>query len=288
MAAMGGDEHSSLWLQDLINGLSGMTFRVKHAVSCDASPFQKVEVFDTQAYGRVLLLAGNVVLTERDEFIYSEMLAHPALCIHPRPVQVCIIGGGDGGVAREALKHPTVEKVTVVEIDSLVTETVKEHFSSLRPGLTDARTEIVFEDGHRFLEQSSALFDVILVDSYDPGGPVQSLTAEPFYPLVHERLTDQGIAVFQTGSPTVSGDALRDAVRNVSAIYAQHRPYLATLPSFPEGTCSFVAAAKAEDGLQAVDEKRCAAVSRQCRCYNRELHDGAFMLPQYVREVVKG
>ncbi|MBD3240616.1 MAG: hypothetical protein GF331_08540, partial [Chitinivibrionales bacterium] len=174
---------SSIWIKNLVNGLSGMTFKVKHAVFCDASPFQKVEVFDTYGFGHILMLAGNVVVTEKDEHVYSEMIAHPALLMHRKPKRVCVIGGGDGGAAREVLKHACVESVTVVEIDELVTKTVSEHFASLRTGLVDSRTHVVFEDGCRYLEKSPDTFDVIIVDSYDPGGPVQSITSEPFYPL---------------------------------------------------------------------------------------------------------
>lgn len=277
---------SSIWIQNLVNGLCGMTFKVKHAVFCDASPFQKVEVFDTYGFGRILMLAGNVVVTERDEHIYSEMIAHPALLMHPCPKRVCVIGGGDGGAAREALKHRCVESVTVVEIDELVTRTVSEHFPALRTGLADPRTSVVFEDGCRYLENARDTFDVIIVDSYDPGGPVQSITSEPFYPLVHERLANDGIAVFQTDSPTLRGEALRAAVCNASALFAESHVYLCSIPSFPEGICSFVVAGVKAGVLEGFDEKRYEHIAEKCRYYNREVHTGAFLLPRVVRDTV--
>ncbi len=277
---------SSIWIQNLVNGLCGMTYKVKHAVFCDASPFQKVEVFDTYGFGRILMLAGNVVVTEKDEHIYSEMIAHPALLMHPCPTRVCVIGGGDGGAAREVLRHRCVESLTVVEIDELVTRTVAEHFPSMQTGLADPRTDVVFEDGCRYLEKHGETFDVIIVDSYDPGGPVQSITSEPFYPLVHERLADGGIAVFQTDSPTLRSEAIRATMRNVTALLAEQHAYLCAIPSFPGGLCSFVVAAKETGVRERFDEKRYEEVAGACRYYNREVHAGAFLLPRVVRDTL--
>jgi spermidine synthase len=277
---------SSLWIQNLVNGLAGMMFKVKHSVFCDASPFQKVEVLDTYGFGRVLLLGGSVVLTEKDEFIYNEMIVHPAMLMHSRPRRVCIIGGGDGGALREVLKHDLVESVTVVEIDALVVQTVKNHFPSMKSGFADTRAQVVNEDGRRFLEKSGETYDVIIVDTYDPGGPVQSITSEPFFRLVNDHLASDGVAVFQTDSPTLRSDYIRHTMRNVSPIFAQQKPYVCTVPSFPEGLCSFLIASKTRDGLNNFAEERYTSIAGLCRCYNREVHTGAFLLPRFVRNAL--
>lgn len=277
---------AAIWIQTLTNGLHGMTFKVKHAVFCESSPFQKVEVFDSYGFGRVLMLAGNLVLTEKDEFIYSEMMAHPALLMHPQPRRVCVIGGGDGAVTREVLRYPGVEQVVIVEIDSLVVKAVRTHFPTLGASFDDKRVSLAIEDGCRYLEKNAELFDVILVDSYAPGGPVESIVSEPFYELVASRLGPKGVAVFQTESPTLLADHARVAVRNISAAFAEYRPFVCSVPSYPGGICSFVAAARAKGALDGFDEERCRAVTRQCRCYSKEAHEGAFKLPKYVRETM--
>jgi spermidine synthase len=273
---------SSVWIENLVNGLAGISIKAKHAVFCESSPFQKVEVFDTYAYGRILILAGTIVLTEKDEFIYNEMITHPAMIMHPNPTKVCIIGGGDGGALREVLKHPTVKAVTVVEIDELVIRTVKAHFPAMASGLTDPRARVVIDDGYGFLDKGDDSFDVIIVDSFDPGGPVQSLSTENFYHLVHDHLDPDGIAVFQTDSPTVRKETLKQTIRSVSALFPHYKPYVASIPSFPEGICSFVAASRTEKGLAKFDSKRYPGVAKQCYCYNKAVHTGAFLLPEHI------
>jgi spermidine synthase len=273
---------SSIWIENLVNGLAGLTIKAKHTVFCQSSPFQKVEVFDTYSYGRIMILAGTIVITEKDEFIYNEMISHPALIMHPNPKKVLIIGGGDGGALRETLKHPTVKSVTIVEIDELVTKAVKAHFPGLSKGFSDKRAKVVINDGFEFLQNSRDRYDIIIVDSFDPGGPVQSLSTDDFCHLVCARLTDEGIAVFQTDSPTVKKDTLKSAIRNVSALFAQYKPYVVAISSFPEGTCSFLVCSKAKGGLDKLDKKRIAAISRQCRCYNEAIQQGAFLLPGHI------
>jgi spermidine synthase len=279
---------SSIWINNLVNGLAGMSFKVKHSVFCEASPFQKVEVFDTYGYGRILMLAGSVVLTERDEFIYHEMITHPAMLMHAAPRRVCVIGGGDGGVAREVLKHDCVESVTVVEIDELVVKAARKHLPSLGESFDDPRTRVAIEDGCRYLEKNSESFDVILVDSYDPGGPVQSITSPPFYSLVAKRLGPKGIAVFQTDSPTLRSEYARAAIRELAREFAESRVYVCTIPSFPEGLCSFGLGVRDAVSLSHFDEKRCAKVADQCRCFSHEAHQGAFLLPKHVRDALSG
>jgi spermidine synthase len=277
---------SSLWIHSYVDGLAGISIKARHALLCEASPFQKVEVFDTYRFGRVLMLAGTIVLTETDEFIYHETMVHPAMLMAPQPSRVCIIGGGDGGALREVLKYGAVQQVTVVEIDKLVVKAVREHFPSLAQGFGDTRTELVIDDGHGYLTTTQQRFDTIIVDSYDPGGPVQSLTTEDFYHLVDQRLTDQGVAVFQTDSPTLNPECIRHTIRNVSALFAEIRPCICTVPSFPEATCSFLVCAKTRGGLDTFHAQRLAEIGENCRYYNEETHRGAFALPRYIKETV--
>ncbi len=279
---------SSLWLQCLIDGVAGLTVKARHAVYCEASPFQKIEVFDTYGYGRVLVLGGTIVLTESDEHVYHEMITHPAMLMHPAPARVCVVGGGDGGCVREVLKHKCVGEVTVFEIDALVKETVEKHFPALSAGFADPRTNVVIGDGAELLESSGESWDVIFVDSYDPGGPVQTLETASFFRSVADHLREGGIAVFQTDSPTVRPEVLRGTHAHVSAVFAATRPYLCTLPSFPGGTCSFLAATDAPEVLQRFDRDRYRASADRCRYYNDQVHEGAALLPRNVTDIVQG
>jgi spermidine synthase len=278
-AAGGNSPESVLWIQNLVDGLAGFTLKAKSAVFCDASPFQKIEVFDTYAFGRVLLLGGSIVMTERDEYIYNEMISHPALVSHPAPRSVCIVGGGDGGSLREVLKHECIQEVTVVEIDAHVTETVKRHFSSLADGFDDPRVELVFDDGYNWLNNNEKRFDVIVVDSYDPAGPVQSLETDDFLELVRNRLNDNGLAVFQTGSPVIRAEHIRRSMRRLATLFASASPYICTIPSFPLSVCGFLLCTTGQAG-EAADTDRQKRVREQCRYYCESVHQGAFLLPR--------
>jgi spermidine synthase len=278
--------NNSLWLENLVNGLGGITIRAKHALHYGASPFQKIEIFHTYSFGKVLVLGDNIVLTERDEYIYHESIAHPAMNMHSDPRRICIIGGGDGGVLREVLKYKDVDTALVVEIDKMVKEAVVAHFPGLAKAFTDKRSRTEFAEGCSYLKKSKEVFDVILVDSYDPGGPVQSLETTDFYKLVYERLDKGGIAVFQTDSPTIRGDYLRATLSTISSLFASHKLYTCTMPSFPEGMCSFVICAKDGVDLNAFNEKRCASIAKRCLYYNEDIHRGAFLLPEYIKKIV--
>jgi spermidine synthase len=276
---------SSCWYHSLIDGCIGTMMKIKSTLHSTASPFQKIEVVDTYSFGRMLILAGTVVFTEKDEHVYNEMVTHPALMSHPAPREICIIGGGDGGSLREALKHPSVTKVTVVEIDKMVTETVKRFFPLLYGGFRDERTELVFEDGYQWLKKSKRTFDVIIVDSYDPGGPIQSLGTDDFFELVDNSLADGGYAVFLTSSPELNRDKIRSAINDLSVKFPLCKPYTATMPSFPLGLCSFVLCGKAATAAAPIDRSRIEHIADTCQYYSPAMQQGAFLLPKSVADV---
>ncbi|MBN1578487.1 MAG: polyamine aminopropyltransferase [Chitinispirillaceae bacterium] len=276
---------SSLWIQNLINGLSGLAIKAKHAVFCGASPFQKVEVFETYSFGKVLCLGGNIVLTEFED-TYHEMMVHPAMLMHHEPRQVCCIGGGDGSCLKEVLKHPSVEKIVVVEIDQLVPETIRNYFPSFAAGFNDPRTELVIDDGYNFLKSAERTYDSILVDSYDPGGPVQSLETADFHRIVSERLDDKGIAVFQTDSPLIRSKFIQTTIQSLSPFFSRIRPYICSIRSFPDGICSFLACARQNNVLDRFDQQRYNNLALLCNYYNSDIHTGAFLLPQYIKNII--
>lgn len=278
---------TSLWLNNLVHGLSGVTIKVKHSMFSASSRFQKIEVFDTYRYGMVLCLGGSVVMTEHDGDTYHEMIVHPALLCHPRPGSVCIIGGGDGGCLRQVLKHGAVESVVIVDIDKMVKDTVLKHFPLLAAGFEDKRVSVVIDDGYNYLKTTDREFDVIIVDSYDPGGPVQSLETADFHHVAAQRLKSDGIAVIQTDSPVVRPDFLRQTLSLISPLFAQAKPYICSFSSFPEGICSYVLCGRKEKSLERFDERRAAAIAEKCSYYNGDVHRGAFLLPQYLKKLVR-
>lgn len=277
---------SSLWIENLVNGLSGITIKAKHPVFCGSSPFQKVEVYDTYVFGQVLCLGGTIVLTEFDN-TYHEMMVHTALMMHQNPKRICIIGGGDGGCLKEVIKHESVEQIVIVEIDSLVQETIKNYFPLLGEGFDDERVELVIDDGYNYMKNNENLFDVILIDSYDPGGPVQSLETADFYSIVSTRLEKTGVTVFQTDSPLIRGEFLRSTVISASPFFARCKPYLCTIRSLPDSICSFLACAHQEQTLEQFDIQKYTKIEDLCTYYNEDVHRGAFLLPQYIKNLLK-
>ncbi|NLP01717.1 MAG: polyamine aminopropyltransferase [Fibrobacter sp.] len=278
---------SSLWIQNLVNGLSGLTIRAKHALFCDSSPFQKIEVFDTYSFGTVLCLGGSVVITELDSDSYHEMIVHPAMIMHKKPERICIIGGGDGGCLKEVIKHDDVKTIVVVEIDSMVKETIDRFFPALAKGFQDSRVEVVFDDGYHYLKKNKKQFDVIIIDSFDPGGPVQSLETVDFQKVVAGRLAEDGIAVFQTDSPTVKGEFLRKTIQSVSPFFKHRKLYFCSMRSFPEGVCSFLICSKNAEVLKNFEKQRYASIAKLCTYYNDDVHVGAFLLPQNIKRLLK-
>jgi len=282
------ESETSLWLQNLIYGQSGLLIKAKQSVFCGSSPFQKVEVFDTFSFGQVLCLGGTVVLSERDYEPYHEMIVHPALIAHPDPKSVCIIGGGDGGCLREVLKHQAVQSVVAVEIDSLIKETIDNFFPDFAAGFGDKRVEVVINDGYEYLREAGRKFDVIIVDSYDPGGPVRSLETADFFSNASAALNDSGIAVIQTDSPIIKADMIRQITADASCAFKHLRPYICTMRTFPAGVCSFLMAVNNEKLYEGFHSERYGQIADTCVYYNEEVHRGAFLLPQNIKKIMNG
>ncbi|MBN1600554.1 MAG: polyamine aminopropyltransferase [Chitinispirillaceae bacterium] len=278
---------SNLWIEHLVNGLSGLSIKAKHAVFCDSSPFQKIEIFDTYNYGLVLCLGGSIVMTERDSFIYHEMFVHPPMLMHPEPKSVCVIGGGDGGCLGEILKHSSVKKITLVEIDNMVTETVKRFYPGREASFSDPRVTMVFDDGYHYLSKNEDKFDVIIVDSYDPAGPVQSLETADFYSIVSQRCGENGIVVFQTDTPVIRKEYTRMVMSGVSPQFSSCKPYICPVASFPDSLCSFLLCTNTEQLLENFSDARFAGIADLCEYYNEEMHKGLFLLPQYIKNILK-
>ena len=247
---------------------------------------QRIRVIENPTFGRVLTLDDVIQTTEGDEFIYHEMMAHVPVLAHGAARRVLIIGGGDGGMAREVLRHPSIEHVTMVEIDAGVVEFSKQYLPSLSAGaFEDARLNLVIADGAAFVRESAESFDVIIADSTDPVGPGEVLFTDSFYGHVKRRLATGGIFVTQNGVPFLQGDELKGTMRAFRALYRDATCYLATIPTYAGGPMAF---GWGTDGAArqvelTVLETRFAAAGIATRYYTPEVHKAAFALPGYVK-----
>lgn len=274
----------TVWYTEKHTPHSGITMEVEKSVFQGESSFQSLQVLDTYDFGRILLLDGLVMLTERDEFVYHEMIAHVPLNTHPAPKRVLVIGGGDGGTVREVLKHPQVREVTLVEIDRMVVEVSKEYLPGVSGGFADPRTRIVFDNGVKFIAgEPPGSYDVILVDSTDPVGPAQALFSEDFFRDCFTALSPEGVFVTQSESPFQHLSFMVDTHRCMGGVFPRRSFYLAPVPTYPGGTWSFLLACKVDSG----SFPRC----RECgdlptRYYNHGIHMACFEIPRFLEEAL--
>lgn len=275
-----------LWYTEKHSENVGITMKTTGTLFSGKSEFQQLDIVDTLEYGRMMLLDGLVMVTERDEFIYHDMIVHPALFTHPCPKKVLVIGGGDGGSIREIMKHPQVEEATLCEIDGLVIEKSIELLPSMACEIDgkNPRVKLHVDDGLAYIREHQNEFDVILVDSTDPIGPAVGLFEEDFYRLVFGALKDDGIMVAQSESPFYHAEIQQNMYQNLRAVYPIVEMYQAFIPTYPSGFWSFAFASKKHHPVKDFDRKRAANRGFYTKYYNEDLHLGAFMLPTFARE----
>ncbi|MFC1859539.1 polyamine aminopropyltransferase, partial [Thermodesulfobacteriota bacterium] len=223
---MDTNDGPDMWIREVHQGMVGLSFKVEKTLFSEKSVFQRVDVVKTQGHGIMLLNDGVIMLSERDEFVYHEMIAHVPLFVHPDPRQVLVIGGGDGGTVREVLKHRTVEKVVLVEIDELVIRACREYLPAVSCALDDPRLEILIENGVDHVLHTDRKFDIVLVDSTDPIGPATPLFNKPFYKGVAALLTADGIMISQAESPFYDHNIQESMLKNQRPFFKKLHLYL--------------------------------------------------------------
>ncbi|CAM2068308.1 polyamine aminopropyltransferase [Sulfidibacter corallicola] len=277
-----------MWVEENIENIAANKFRVLESIYSKRSRFQQVDLVRTKGHGLMLFLDGLVMCSERDEFVYHDMITHVPMFVHPDPRRVLIIGGGDGGTAREVLRHKGVEHCTMVEIDGDVVDVCKEYFHQTSCSLGDPRLDLRIEDGVRFMAETDQKFDVVMIDSTDPIGPATPLFGEAFYKDVHRVLAEDGIAVAQGESPFYQAQAQQAILHNVRTAFSHTYMYNYSNLCYPGGLWSFVMATKGLDPLADFDEARVAASGLEFQYYNPALHRGAFALPEFQRRLYEG
>ncbi len=253
----------------------------------EQSAFQHIEIYQTETFGKLMVIDGCVMLTDRDNFLYHEMLTHPALCLHPQPRRVLIIGGGDCGTLREVLRHPEVESAVQVDIDERVTRLAEIHFPLLCESNADPRARLLFDDGIAYVRNAAdASVDLIIVDSTDPVGPAEGLFNQAFYAQCHRALTADGILVQQSESPILHLDLIRQVHASMRAEgFAETQLVSFPQPVYPSGWWSATLAGKQPLRAEA-DPQRVAQIAEQTRYFNAQILQAGLALPNFVRQAL--
>lgn len=273
---------SNVWFTEYQSENLSIGLRIEKTLHSEVTEFQTMDVVETAQYGNMLVLDGCVMTTDKDEFVYHEMLSHVPLHTHPNPKKVLVVGGGDGGIIREVIKHPSVEKAVLAEIDGRVIEVSKQFFPQIASGLGDPRVDVQVADGIKHVQDHPGEYDVILIDSTDPIGPAVGLFAKEFYQAVFRALKDDGVFVAQTESPFANQELIRRVNEDVRDIFPQTHLYVASIPTYPTGFWSFTMGSKKYSPLEPQAQR-----VHDTKYYNHDLHKAAFALPNFVRELVK-
>ena len=270
-----------LWISETHEGFYRLGLKVELTLYRQRSQYQEILLVQTKEFGRALFLDGVLQTTERDEFFYHEMITHPSLCAHPNPKRVLIIGGGDGGCVREALKHQNLEQIVHVEIDEKVIAASLKYLPLHNPDSNNEKVETRIEDGIAFVKNTRNKFDIIIVDSTDPIGPAVGLFQYDFYKSVYEALNDDGIMVAQSESPLFNKKIIKHVHESLNMIFPIVKLYISPVPTYPSGLWSYTIASKQVDPSQPV-----RAVEGYTKYYSSDIHKLSFNLPNFAKEIV--
>lgn len=278
-----------LWFTEAHTKNVRFSVKVDKQVFSKTSDFQRIDIFDSIEFGRMLVLDGCVMLTEKDEFIYHEMITHVPMCVNPAIKRVLLVGGGDGGTARELLRYDGIEHIDLVEIDEEVVAACTKYLPQTAASLTDPRVTLHFADGLKYVRHSRGNeYDLIIVDSTDPFGPGEGLFTKEFYGNCFKSLTDNGIMVNQHESPFYAKDAeaMQRAHKRIVESFPISKVYQLHIPTYPSGHWLFGFAAKKHHPVKDVNFLAWKRLNIPTRYYNPNLHVGSFALPTYVEQML--
>jgi len=277
-----------LWFREHHTENVRFSIRVSETIVSARSEFQRIDIVDTPEFGRVLTLDGYLMLTEKDEFIYHEMITHVPMAVNPDISDVLVIGAGDGGTVRELCKYNHIKRIDLVEIDKMVVDLCREHLPQTASALSDSRVNMYFEDGLKFARSKTNEYDLIIVDSTDPFGPGEGLFTKEFYGNCYNALREHGILVNQHESPFYDNDAaaMCRANEKIRQMFPLSKVYQAHVPTYPSGHWLFGFASKGLDPVADLSDEWWNNLGLETKYYNTELHKGCFALPNYVKELL--
>ena len=278
-----------LWFTEPHTKNVRFSMKVDRQIYSGKSEFQRIDIFDSLEFGRVLVLDGYTMLTEKDEFMYHEMIVHVPMCAHPNARRALVIGGGDGGSVRELVRYKDLDHIDLVEIDEEVVDACRKYLPQTAGKLDDPRVRIHYEDGLKFIRHHEDEYDVIIVDSTDPFGPGEGLFTREFYGNCFRALKEDGIMVNQHESPFYqeTAHAMQRAHKRIVNSFPLARVYQVHIPTYPSGHWLFGFASKKYHPVKGVDWARWESLGIKTRYYNTKLHAASFALPTYVEDILK-
>lgn len=271
-----------LWVTEYQTPSLGFSCKATQTLRTEQTQYQHLAVVETEQFGKMLLLDGMVQTTQKDEWVYHEMITQVALNIHPNPENVLIIGGGDGGTLREVVRHPEVKRGILVEIDERVVQASRDFFPELCCAFADPKAEVVIRDGIEYVKENNSRFDVVIVDSTEPVGPAVQLFSKQFYQDVFNSLKEGGILVAQSESPFFNADVIQMAYAGIKQAFPIAALYLASIPTYPSGLWSFTIGSKCHDPRRPIRD-----FQDGCKYYNSQVHQAAFKLPGFVSRIIE-
>ncbi len=277
-----------LWFTENQNENVRFSIKIKEHIYSEKSEFQKIDVYETYGFGKLLTIDGIIMVTEKDEFIYHEMITHVPLAAKPSIKSVLVIGGGDGGTVRELTRYKTIEKIDMVEIDKMVVDVSKKYIKQTSKNLNDERVNLYYEDGIEFVKNRQDEYDLIIVDSTDPIGPGEGLFTEDFYKNCYKALKEDGIMINQNESPYYEKERkeFKRANKKIQKIFPIVEVYQFHMPTYPSGHWLFGFSSK---GIKPVNKgiNDWNKLDIKTKYYNTDIHNASFMLPNYVKEIIK-
>jgi spermidine synthase len=275
-----------LWYTEQHTKYARFSIKIDRQLLSAKSRYQRIDILESKEFGKILTLDGYLMVTEKDEFIYHDMITHIPMATNPNIKKVLVIGAGDGGTIRELIRYKTIEHIDMVEIDEEVVKACKEYLPSLSEGLSDERVHIYFEDGLKFVRRKKDEYDLIIVDSTDPFGPGEGLFTKEFYGNCFTALNEEGILVNQHESVYYSSyaDSMKRAHKRIKESFPIARVYQAHIPTYPSGHWLFGFASKKYDPIKDLDADKWNQLGLKTKYYNTDLHVGAFAIPNYVKE----
>lgn len=275
------------YYHEITPGGYGIAVKAGDVLFSKQSEFQKIEIFETDSkLGRLLTLDDLMMTTEGDEYHYHEMIAHIPMMQHPAPKTVLVIGGGDGGTVREVMKHKTVEKVVMCEIDGMVIEACKKYLPTIACELDNPKVEILVRDAIEYIKDKKDMFDIVLIDSTDPMGPGEGLFTEEFYTNVKNSMKKGGIMVAQSESPFTNKEEIKKMYNLLKKVFKNTAAYTSNIPTYPGGYWAWAFCSEDVKPLEYYNEERANEIIPSCKIYNKEYHYARFALPNYLKELL--
>ncbi|MBN1067249.1 polyamine aminopropyltransferase [Clostridium botulinum] len=264
------------------------SIKVDRELYTEQSKFQRIDILESKEFGKFFTLDGLMMVTEKDEFIYHDMIVHVPMATNPNIKNVLVIGAGDGGTIRELTRYKTIEKMDMVEIDERVVEVCKKYLPKTAGKLEEERVNIVYEDGLKFVRNKENEYDLIIVDSTDPFGPGEGLFTKEFYGNCYKALSEDGILVNQHESPYYEyyAKSMKDAHEKIQGLFKINKVYQAHIPTYPSGHWLFGFASKKYDPIKDLNAEAWNNLGLKTKYYNTDLHVGCFALPTYVIDML--